>query len=109
MADTKTDYEQAEEIEEQAWQAREEAVEGMQKATEQSKSIMSQVMSTENIPSSVLTGLAGGSLIASLVLYILRKKEDAVFVGHWVPSLLLMSLFAKYIGKELLESSSRGQ
>ena len=47
--------------------------------------------------SPVFIGLAGASIITSLILYFRRRKEDAIFVGHWAPTFLILGMFLKMI------------
>ncbi len=44
-----------------------------------------------------------GSIVASLVLHQMDKKEEANFVGHWAPTFLAFGLYSKLLkmgGKE---------
>lgn len=44
-----------------------------------------------------------GSIVASLVLHQMDKKDEANFVGHWAPTFLAFGLYSKLIkmgGKE---------
>ncbi|MCL5105486.1 MAG: hypothetical protein M1133_15435 [Armatimonadetes bacterium] len=51
----------------------------------------------ENAPSPFYLGMTLGSILLSLILYGLRKKEDAIFVGHWAPTFLALGLFSKLV------------
>ncbi len=52
---------------------------------------------TANIPSVTFLTLAGASVIGSLTLYIMDRREDAMFVGQWAPTLLLLGLYNKLV------------
>ena len=46
---------------------------------------------------------AVGSIVASLVLHQMDKKDEANFVGHWAPTFLAFGLYSKLLkmgGKE---------
>ena len=47
---------------------------------------------TAKLPSDTFLWLGLGSMAASLGLQLVGKKETAQFVGHWVPTLLILSL-----------------
>ena len=51
----------------------------------------------EREPSMSFAYLAGGSILASLVLFLLKKRESAIFVGLWPPTILSMALFYKLL------------
>jgi len=50
-----------------------------------------------NIPSVTFLTLAGASVIGSLTLYIMDRRDDAIFVGQWAPTLLLLGLYNKIV------------
>ena len=52
---------------------------------------------TSQVPSGTYLSLAVGSLGISLALQVLGKKEAATFVGHWVPTILLLGLYNKLV------------
>jgi hypothetical protein len=52
---------------------------------------------TSSVPSSTWLALAGGSVIASLVLKVMGRHSTANFVGEWVPSLLVIGLYNKMV------------
>ncbi|HWU88244.1 MAG TPA: hypothetical protein VN253_13245 [Kofleriaceae bacterium] len=47
------------------------------------------------LPSATWIGLAGGAVLSALVLRVARKKSAAIFVGEWVPTLLMLGLYTK--------------
>lgn len=57
---------------------------------------------TKKVPNLVFLGLAGGAVIASLILAYRRgKKTDiANFVGQWAPTFLLFGLYNKMVKVE---------
>jgi hypothetical protein len=52
---------------------------------------------TAKLPSDTFLWLAGGSIITSLVLKILRKDEASIFVGQWAPTFLILGLYNKLV------------
>jgi hypothetical protein len=52
---------------------------------------------TAGIPSVVFLGLAGGAIAASLTLRLLDRKHAALFVGEWVPTILLLGVYNKIV------------
>jgi hypothetical protein len=40
------------------------------------------------------------SLIFSEILYFKGEKQDAIFIGIWVPSILAFGIYLKLIGKK---------
>ncbi len=59
---------------------------------------ISDVLSVpEKAPSWLYMGMATGSIVFSLILYGFKRKDDAIFVGHWAPTFLALGLFAKLL------------
>lgn len=52
---------------------------------------------TSRIPSDAFLWAAGGAIAGALTLHVMDRKEDAIFVGHWAPSLLLLGLYNKLV------------
>jgi hypothetical protein len=52
---------------------------------------------TAKLPSDVFLWAAGGSLVGSLALKLSGRDRDALFVGQWVPALLLLGLYNKMV------------
>ena len=52
---------------------------------------------TSMVPSGTYLSLAIGSIGLSAVLHLLGRKQDAQFVGHWVPTILLLGLYNKIV------------
>jgi hypothetical protein len=55
---------------------------------------------TSQVPSGVYLSLAFGSAGLSLLLKLRGREHDALFVGQWVPALLLMGLYNKLVKLE---------
>jgi hypothetical protein len=49
------------------------------------------------IPSDVFMWAAGASIAASLALKIAKRDHEALFVGQWAPTFLLLGVFNKII------------
>lgn len=52
---------------------------------------------TAQMPSDWFLWAAGGSIAASLTLQALGRKHDALFVGQWAPTLLILGLYNKVV------------
>lgn len=80
-------------------------VTGCQGITDQAGSISAQVERMS--PDTFLMG-AAISVGASILLRIMGRQHDALFVGQWAPTLLLASLYAKG-RREIGQGSGRDQ
>jgi hypothetical protein len=49
------------------------------------------------VPSGTYLSLAFASVGLSLGLYAIGRKQDAIFVGHWAPTILLMGVYNKMV------------
>ena len=72
-----------------AYQNREDHNEGFL-----AKSIEEQ---TAKLPSDTFLWLAFGSIAASLTLKISGRERDALFVGQWAPTFLLLGVYNKLV------------
>jgi len=52
---------------------------------------------TSKLPSDIFLWAALGSMAVSATLKILKKDEEALFVGQWAPSFLLLGNYNKMI------------
>jgi hypothetical protein len=52
---------------------------------------------TSMVPSGAYLSVAVGCIGASAMLHLAGRKEDAQFVGHWVPTILLLGLYNKIV------------
>lgn len=52
---------------------------------------------TAKIPSDVFLWAAVGSIGASLVLKVMKKDEEALFVGQWPAPFLLLGIYNKLV------------
>jgi hypothetical protein len=62
---------------------------------------------TAAIPSVTFLILAGGAIIGSLALKLLKRDSTANFVGEWAPTFLLLGIYnkiVKSVGSERRES-----
>ena len=55
---------------------------------------------TSQVPSGAYLSLAVGSIGLSLALRVLGQKNASQFVGHWVPTILLLGLYNKLVKVE---------
>ena len=52
---------------------------------------------TAKLPSDTFLWLAGASIATSLTLKLMGKDHEALFVGQWAPSFLLLGLYNKIV------------
>ncbi|EEF62215.1 hypothetical protein [Pedosphaera parvula] len=52
---------------------------------------------TAKLPSDLFLWAAGGSIIASLVLKSQKRDTDALFIGQWAPTFLLLGIYNKLV------------
>lgn len=52
---------------------------------------------TAKLPSDLFLWVAGGSMVASMVMKGQGKDSTANFVGQWVPTLLILGLYNKMV------------
>jgi hypothetical protein len=52
---------------------------------------------TARMPSDVFLWGAVGSIVGSLCLYEAGRKHEALFVGQWAPTLLILGLYNKIV------------
>jgi hypothetical protein len=52
---------------------------------------------TAKVPSDVFLWASLGAMAASLTLKLLKKDEQAMFVGQWAPSFLLFGIYNKLV------------
>jgi hypothetical protein len=52
---------------------------------------------TAKLPSDTFLWLAGGSIAGSLTLKMLGRHHDALFVGQWAPTFLILGLYNKLV------------
>jgi hypothetical protein len=52
---------------------------------------------TARVPSMVFLGIAGASVIGSLVSFVRGRRQLANFIGEWVPTFLLLGMYNKIV------------
>ena len=52
---------------------------------------------TAKLPSNAFLWAAGASIAASLILKILDRHHEALFVGQWAPTILILGVYNKLI------------
>lgn len=50
-----------------------------------------------NMPSDIFLWAAGASIAASLGLKLAHREDEALFVGQWAPTFLLLGVFNKLV------------
>jgi hypothetical protein len=52
---------------------------------------------TAKLPSDAFLWTAGASITASLILKMLDRHHEALFVGQWAPTILILGLYNKLV------------
>ena len=52
---------------------------------------------TAKLPSDIFLWAGLASIVLSLLLRVLDRKDDAIFVGHWAPTILLLGVYNKLV------------
>ncbi len=52
---------------------------------------------TSMVPSGTYLSAAVGGIGVSAILHLLGRKSDAQFVGHWIPTILILGLYNKMV------------
>jgi hypothetical protein len=52
---------------------------------------------TAKLPSDAFLWAAGASIAASLILKVLDRHHEALFVGQWAPTILVLGLYNKLV------------
>lgn len=68
------------------------------KAKEAKPQVESVMQRAESYSPSIVMGLTLGSIVLSLLLYLRRSRESAIFVGLWAPTILSLGLFYRLVG-----------
>lgn len=63
---------------------------------------------TTAIPSVVFLGIAGGALAGAAALHLAGKRHAALFVGQWVPTVLLLGIYNKIVKISGSDNTPRG-
>jgi hypothetical protein len=52
---------------------------------------------TAKLPSDTVLWIAGGAIATSLTLKLMGRSHDALFVGQWAPTFLILGLYNKLV------------
>jgi hypothetical protein len=52
---------------------------------------------TAKLPSDLFLWAAGASIMGSLMLKTMKRETDALFVGQWAPTFLLLGIYNKMV------------
>lgn len=52
---------------------------------------------TAKLPSDTFLWMAGGAIATSLTLKLMGRDKDALFVGQWAPTFLILGLYNKLV------------
>ncbi len=65
---------------------------------------------TAKLPSDIFLWAAGASILGSLILKSAKREHEALFVGQWAPTLLLLGIYNKLVkvhGTETAEEQAQ--
>lgn len=71
---------------------RESARKAIERVKEQKPKLDAAMERAEDVSSPLFIGLAAGSIIGSIALFLRRSKAEATFVGLWAPTFLLLGV-----------------
>jgi hypothetical protein len=85
--------------------SRQERTEGMTvtmgqgKAQQQSEGTIARMIEeqTAKLPSDLFLWGAGAAIVGSMLLQCTGRKEESLFVGQWVPTLLILGVYNKIV------------
>ncbi|MEN6356693.1 MAG: hypothetical protein ABFD83_06360 [Armatimonadota bacterium] len=89
-----------ERVNETAHRARQKAHKAAEKIMDQRRVVDSAMSVPERVSPRIFFGLSLGSILLSLGLFTARRKEDAIFVGHWAPTFLALGLFSRLVSSK---------
>lgn len=52
---------------------------------------------TAKVPSDIFLWAAGAAMVGALALRVAGRKHDALFVGQWAPTFLILGLYNKLV------------
>lgn len=79
-----------------AKEAREAARRGMKRMRE-GEPMEAAIEVTEMMPPSVYLYATGASILASAILFSVKNRDWALFIGQWAPTFLALGIFANVI------------
>ena len=59
--------------------------------------IASRILEEPKIPTDMFLWFAGASILGSLFLQVKGRSENAMFVGQWVPTLLILGVYNRIV------------
>lgn len=80
----------------------------MSTTTTEQEGMLTRSMESGNLPSDTFLWMALGSIGLSLTFRIMGRDHDALFVGQWAPTFLLLGIFNRLVkttGSQSLTSS----
>jgi len=51
------------------------------------------------VPSDIFLWAAGGSILVSLGLRLSGRRDDALFIGEWAPTMVSLGVLARLLGR----------
>lgn len=72
---------------------------GMHEAEQHSEGMLARAIEeqTAKLPSDTFLWAAGASIATSLTLKLMGRGQDALFVGQWAPTFLILGLYNKIV------------
>jgi len=56
-----------------------------------------RILEEPKVPTDTFLYLAGMSILGSLALQIMGRRDNAMFVGQWVPTLLILGIYNRLV------------
>lgn len=71
---------------------------GVERGDAKEGTVTKQIESvTSQVPSGTFLGLALGSIVLSAICQATGQKQNAQFIGQWVPTILILGLYNKLV------------
>ena len=64
---------------------------------EESRAAKAVEKRTAQLPQDAFLWAAGGSIALSLTMRMMGRRDDAVFIGQWAPTFLILGLYNKFL------------
>lgn len=67
------------------------------RTTKGSTGMATRIIEEPKIPTDLFLWVAGASILGSLAMQMSGRKENAMFVGQWVPTLLILGVYNRLV------------
>lgn len=59
--------------------------------------VVTRILEEPKLPTDLFLWFAGASILGSLFFQVSGRKENAMFVGQWVPTLLILGVYNRLV------------